>query len=186
MKETEELEEKLSKEKNMKEDTIVETRRGRIAEADPQAGVRTAECSKKVVENLAAEPDSTAQEGIEDMRKIEIVTKEGQQRPDMLTEIMKERKEGKKITRREQEVLPEEGEIGKIALIMIMNMNMKEKEEHQEGEAEVFQEVVDSIEAEQGVEEADPSIGEGADPHGLSTKARNGMMKCIGGTSPKL
>ena len=65
------------------------------------------------------------------MRKIEIVTKEGQQRPDMLTEIMKERKEGKKMTRREQEVLPEEGEIGKIALIMIMNM--KEEEEEVEG-----------------------------------------------------
>ena len=102
MKETEELEEKLSKEKNMKEDTIVETRRDRIAEADPQAGVRTAECSKKAVEDLAAEPDPTAQEGIEDMRKIETVTEEGQQRPDMLAEIMKKRKEGKKMTRRGQ------------------------------------------------------------------------------------
>ena len=131
MKETEGLEEKLSKEKNMKEDTIAETRRGQIAEADPQAGAHTAECNKKAIEDLTAEPDPTAQEGIEDMRKIEIVTKEGQQRPDMLTEIMKERKEGKKMTRREQEVLPEEGEIGKIALIMIMNM--KEEEEEVEG-----------------------------------------------------
>ena len=132
MKETEGLEEKLSKEKNMKEDTIAETRRGQTAEADPQAGVHTAECNKKAVEDLAAEPDPTAQEGIEDMRKIEIVTEEGQQRPDMLTEIMKERKEGKKMTRRGQEVLlPEEGEIGKIALIMIMNM--KEEEEEVEG-----------------------------------------------------
>ena len=147
MKETEGLEEKLSKEKNMKEDTIAETRRGQIAEADPPARARTAECNKKIVEDLAAEPDPTDQEGIEDMKKIEIVTEEGQQRPtDMQVEIMKERKEGKKMTRREQEAhLPEEGDTGKIALIM--TVNMKEEEEEAEGVTHQKQDIKEEIPA---------------------------------------
>ena len=80
------------------------------------------------------------------MRKIEIVTKEGQQRPDMLTEIMKERKEGKKMTRREQEAhLPEEGDTGKIALIM--TVDMKEEEEEAEGVAHQKQDIEEKIPA---------------------------------------
>ena len=58
--------------------------------------------------------------------------------------------------------------------------------EYQEEEAEVFQEVVVNIEAEQEVEEVDPSTGEGADPHGLSSKARNGIMSLIGGMNTKM
>ena len=147
MKEKEGLEEKMRKKKNMKEDMKAETRRGQKAEADPPARVRTAECNKKIVEDLAAEPDPTAQEGIGNMKKIEKVTEEGQQRPaDMQVETMKQRKEGKKMTRREQEAhLPEEGDTGKIA--PIMTVNMKEEEEEAEGVAHQKQDIKEEIPA---------------------------------------
>ena len=57
--------------------------------------------------------------------------------------------------------------------------------EYQEEETEVLQEVVANIEAEQEVVEVDPYIGEGADPHGLSSEVRNGTMNLICGMSPK-
>ena len=146
MKKKEGLEEKMREKKNMKEDMKAETRRGQRAEADPPARVRTAECNKKVEEDLAAEPDPTAQEGIEDMRKIETVTEEGQQRPDMLAETMKKKKEGKKMTRRGQEAhLPEEGDTGKIA--PTMTMNMKEEEEEVEGVTHQKQDIEEEIPA---------------------------------------
>ena len=147
MKEKEGLEEKMRKKKNMKEDMKAETKRGQKAEADPPAKVRTAECNKKIVEDLAAEPDPTAQEGMGNMKMIEKVTEEGQQRPaDIQVETMKQRIEGKMMTRKEQEAhLPEEGDTGKIA--PTMTMNMKEEEEEAEGVAHQKQDIEEEIPA---------------------------------------
>ena len=147
MKKKEGLEKKMREKKNMKEDMKAETRRGQKAEADPPARVRTAECNKKVEEDLAAETDPTAQEGIGNMKKIEKVTEEGQQRPaNMQVETMKQRKEGKKMIRREQEAHhPEEGDTGKIA--PTMTMNMKEEEEEAEGVAHQIQDIEEEIPA---------------------------------------
>ena len=116
----------LVEKKNMKEDMKTETRRG------PPAKVRTAECNKKTVEDLAAEPDQTAQEDMENMKMTEKITEEGQQRPvDTQAENMKQKIERKTMIRREQEAqLPEEENTEKTALIM--NMDMKEKEEEAE------------------------------------------------------
>ena len=140
-KEKEGLEEKRRKEKNMKEDMKTETRRG------PPAKVRTAECNKKTVEDLAAEPDLTAQEDMENMKMIEKVTEEGQQRPvDIQVETTKQRIEGKMMIRREQEAhLPEEGDTEKIALIM--TVDMKEEEEEAEGVAHQKQDTEEEIPA---------------------------------------
>ena len=97
---------------------------------------------------MTEETDLTVQENTEDMKKTEKAAKDGQQRPtNMETETMKIREEEKKMIRKDQEAHhPEEGDIGKIALIKTMIMR-KEETGEEEGVAHQTQEIEEEIPA---------------------------------------